>query len=123
MSRPITIHSDGTGRGTVILTDSGEKIERVAEVTFTISANGTAEATIDVQASCVNTKAELKEVFFFCPCCSEVLIHECDKTLGGESPEEHCEDIKVSLRNNLIHKCLRENGHDGSHFDGNVAWQ
>lgn len=85
MSRTVTIHSDGTGHGTVILDEDGNKLANVTEVSVNVEANGTSTATLYVQHTSLNIKAFVSEVVFVCPTCSHSMDHTCDPTFGGAS--------------------------------------
>ena len=84
MSRPITIHSDGTGRGTIVLDEDGKKIDNISGVTIYINALGVVEATLEVARAGVVTKAEVTNVIFNCPACGDSVDHQCDEVIGGE---------------------------------------
>lgn len=121
MSRPVTIHSDGTGRGTVVLSEDGEQLGGITDVTVSISANGVAEATIEVQHTSLNMKADVTDVIYHCPLCGDMMEHHCESTLGG-SVVAQCES-KLVLRDPWSeHKCIRGHGHPDNHFDGIRTW-
>lgn len=84
MSRPVTIHSDGTARGTVILDENGKRIENVSYVSISIGANSVVEATIEIAKPSLVTQADVTEVQFTCPCCGITETHQCDKEIGSE---------------------------------------
>lgn len=122
MSRPVTIHSDGTGRGTVVLTEDGEKLAGVTNVTVSIAANGVAEAVVEVMHTSVNMKADATEVVYVCPCCGDIMEHHCDPVMGGAS-QLQCESKLVERDPYTERKCIRGTGHPDNHFDGIRAWE
>lgn len=120
MSRPVTIHSDGTGRGTVVLSEDGEQVGGITDLTVSIPANGVAEATIEVQHTSLNMKADVTEVLFTCPCCGDMIEHKCDPVIGPQATQ--CES-KLIMRDPYDEKmCIRGHGHADAHFDGKQVW-
>lgn len=87
MSRFVTVHSDGTGRGTVILDEDGKQIAGVTELNFSIEADGVTHGSIEVRGVHANVSGvAIEEVNFSCPLCGDVTEHKCDTQLGGGSP-------------------------------------
>lgn len=122
MSRPVTIHSDGTGRGTVVLSEDGEKIGGITDVTVSISANGVAEATIEVRHISLNMRAGVTAVVYNCPCCGDIMEHNCDPVMGGHS-QLKCESKLIERDPYNERHCTRGSGHPDNHFDGTRAWE
>lgn len=86
MSRFVTIHSDGTGHGTVLLDEDGKQVANVTEVSFSIEANGIARGDIEVRGIRTNVSGvAIDEVRFACPLCGDISEHQCDQTLGGST--------------------------------------
>jgi predicted RNA-binding Zn-ribbon protein involved in translation (DUF1610 family) len=121
MSRPVTIHSDGTGRGTVVLTEDGEQVGGVTDVTVSIAANGVATATIEVQHVSLNMKADVADVLYHCPLCGDMMEHHCESTMGG-SVLNQCPSKLIERDPWVERHCIRGNNHPDSHFDGTRAW-
>lgn len=83
MKNRLMIHSDGTGPGTVILDDDGNKVANVARLDISIEADGFAEATLEVKATAFSVDAGVASVEFHCPACSSGFEHSCHTTVGG----------------------------------------
>lgn len=123
MSRPVTIHSDGTGRGTVVLSEDGEKLGGVTDVSISIAANGIAEATIEIKHTSLNIKANVTEVLYTCPCCGSMMEHYCDSAMGGASTPNMCDSVLTDAPGAVARRyCIRGANHPDSHFDGTRAW-
>lgn len=86
MSRRVTIHSDGTGRGTDLILEDGAKIEHVHSMTIRVDAGGMVEAELEIAPTALNMSAGVAEVNFVCPVCGDSMDHKCDTTLGGGDP-------------------------------------
>lgn len=87
MSRLVTVHSDGTGHGTVILDENGAQLANVAELNFSVEANGVARGNIEVLGIKTNvSNVAIEEVTFVCPLCQDRSEHTCDQQLGGGAP-------------------------------------
>lgn len=123
MSRSVMIHSDGTGHGTVVLDEDGNKLANIMELNVSVEANGTSVATIYVQQAKLSVKADVTDVIFVCPACSESIEHHCDSTFAGspapDSPHiANCDQHSPSGNR----ACIRQFMHTKRHFDGEVVW-
>lgn len=123
MSRPIIVHSDGTGRGTVILDENGKELAGVTEIDIHIDAAGLAEAVINVRHASTVINGTATEVLFSCPLCYETHSHTCDSEFQHSSQllpvlSSH----RCNVKNVAYGECLREINHTQSHFDGKNAW-
>lgn len=87
--RAVTIHSDGTGNGTVIVTADGTQINDVVGASISISPREFNEVTLDLLGTIVKVDGTVKNVNFTCPICDHSEDHECDSVVGGGSPVTH----------------------------------
>lgn len=82
--RTVTIHSDGTGPGTVIIDEDGNKLEGVLDVTIRMHAGEYNTADLEIIAPQTQVQAKVDEVSFLCPVCEEYQTHQCHPaTLSG----------------------------------------
>jgi hypothetical protein len=121
MSRPVTIHSDGTGRGTVVLDEDGKQISGISNLSLNVDAKGVVEVTIEVIKSQVNIQGTVTEVIFECPLCSEGHTHTCDPDLGGIATTT-CNSKLIRRDPYTETGCIRGAHHPDRHFDGITAW-
>lgn len=85
--RQVTIHSDGYGgSGTVILDESGKRIDTVRSVVLEIEAGAYNEAVLTIQGVLARVDATVKVIVFECPLCTHIEEHTCDQTLGDPLP-------------------------------------
>ena len=83
MSRHVTIHSDGTGHGTVLLDADGNKLDNVSAVDISIEANGLAVATLTINKVETIVSGDVESVNTICPMCSGFIQHTCDPEFKG----------------------------------------
>lgn len=85
MSRTVTVHSDGTALGTVVLTEDGERFGNVTHLDLAVDATDGASLTLEVRGSGIkaNVQAQLTETTFHCQACGEYCEHRCDAAFGG----------------------------------------
>lgn len=121
MSRSVTIHSDGTGRGTVVLGEDGQQIPNLAGLNIYITPMGVVEATLEVHSPTVVVQAHATEVQWTCPSCNVTETHKCDETFG--EPLQKCDNSLIVRDPWMQHDCIRGKGHDAKHFDGNRVWE
>lgn len=78
MSSVVTIHSDGTPKGTSVVTDDGEVIPHVVEVDISMRTDGVA-ANIEIAKPSLVVKVSDVHFTWACPGCSEPVDHECNE--------------------------------------------
>lgn len=82
----ISIHSDGTPQGTVILDDNGKKLENVTNVTIYLEPRDVVTATVDLMMVPVIVNAEIRQWTFTCADCDKDVHHECNGKSSMASP-------------------------------------
>lgn len=85
--KKLSVHSDGTSEGTVVIDEDGNRIEGIAEISINIDArDGVPKLTLDIWAPrTVITKSDLETVWLKCQFCGGSELHECDsKSLDGK---------------------------------------
>lgn len=122
--KKITVHSDGTGSGTVVLDEDGRQIADVSNIVLDIAAGDIARATLEVVTPMSNVNASVEHVVFVCPLCGDSNDHHCGPTLGGATSHvRRCSSKYRTLYPDQEFSCVREDGHDKLHFDGERAWE
>ena len=91
----VTVHSDGTGTGTIILDEDGKEITGVAGVDIFIAANEPNTATLTIHLTQTNVTADVKTVEGVCPCCNKRLEHKCEVVLGSKQPDDEVMHLQV----------------------------
>lgn len=82
--KTVTIHSDGTGPGTVIIDENGNKLNGVIEATIRLAAGDYNTVDLEIIAPEVQITAAVDETSFLCPICEEYQSHQCQpNTLSG----------------------------------------
>ena len=128
--RQVSIHSDGTARGTTVLTESGEQLDNITELSVSMSSEGGIRATLEMTGTInLNTQALVEDVTFHCQLCSGSTDHICDVSFGdGSSPvftQGHVVSVQCPSRFSFRGEnstCIRQAGHDKKHFDGERIW-
>jgi hypothetical protein len=133
----------------VILDENGAQLANVAELNFSVEANGVARGSIEVLGIKTNvSNVAIEEVTFVCPLCQDRSEHTCDTRLGGGSPTIQHTSLQFAPNgmasipppvyaiswvpcgrtwNNGMHDltCIvNEDIHHQSHFDGEhgISW-
>jgi hypothetical protein len=86
MGGKITIHSDGTPMGTVVITENGEKLENVTSATVYLDAREVTQVHLEVVLAPLIINGEIRSWNFVCPVCGEGFEHECNgkaSSMGG----------------------------------------
>lgn len=86
MGRPVTIHSEGTGKDTVIVNEDGLKLDNVRAATVQIEAGCINEVTLEIIGSPVKIDGTVTSSAFTCQLCDTTVDHECDSVVGGGQP-------------------------------------
>jgi hypothetical protein len=133
MSRQVSIHSDGTARGTVVLDDNGNEIADVVELSAHISVEGGTQVTLEIRGKPnLNLQGIVESVVFHCPLCSGSTDHNCDTAFGTGSSVVFTQGniVAVQCPESLVYRdpyrqfdCIRQAGHDKRHFDGERVWE
>lgn len=80
----VTIHSDGTGPGTIIIDESGNKLEGVISATVRMNAGEYNTVDLEVMAPATQVSGKVDSTSFMCPVCEEYVSHDCrPATLSG----------------------------------------
>jgi len=124
MSKKISIHSDGTGQGTVVLTEDGEALANISELSISIEPGDVVRATLYVNRPIVNVVADSAEVVMTCPICSESHEHRCNPSFPGDNVllDHRCESKLVLQDPYTASQCIRKREHSKAHFDGERVW-
>ena len=93
--KKVTVHSDGTGTGTIILDEDGKEITGVAGVDIFIAANEMNTATLTIHLTQTNVTADVKTVEGVCPCCNKRLEHKCEVVLGSQQPDDEVMQLQI----------------------------
>lgn len=81
----ITIESQGTGLDTSVLTHpSGEIIEGISDATIRIAAGDVNRVDLSILMPKIEVMAEVDTVYYECPCCHDVIVHQCN----SDEPDE-----------------------------------
>jgi len=78
----LTIHSDGTPSGTIVMTESGEVIDYVSAVDFSISTGMISTIRLELSHASVILTGELEGMMVNCWGCGESVEHECNPKLN-----------------------------------------
>lgn len=79
MMRRLTIHSDGTSQGTVVLDEDGNEIQGITDLDFRVTTDDLNEITLEIRAVSANVQGDLRLIVFECPVCNHRHDHICDK--------------------------------------------
>lgn len=73
----VRIDSDGQPRDTVVSLDDGTELDRVYAVWWHLDTDSLARVDISLWGTVLHVVGEVDQVELQCPCCNEVLKHEC----------------------------------------------
>ncbi len=73
----VRIDSDGMPKDTVVSLEDGTELDKVYSVWWSIDTDSTARVEVSVWGSVIHVAGELQKVELKCPCCAEVIAHEC----------------------------------------------
>jgi hypothetical protein len=83
--KKVTIHSDGTGPGSVVLSEDGHKLDNVIDATIWITAGELTRVDLTLTGVPSIIEGHLDMIYFYCPNCDENISHQCKpKTLSGQ---------------------------------------
>lgn len=74
----VTIHSQGTGRDTVLIGESGEQLKNITSLDVHIEADELTTVSLEVRGIATIINGTVTEIRFVCPCCGETYDHDCD---------------------------------------------
>jgi hypothetical protein len=123
MIEKLVIHSDGTGRGTIVMDENGRQLPNISDMTVSVNYLGHTEAILEVSNVSLNITADLTEVLFICPSCGDSHEHHCTTQLGGTPIEEACEATLTFQDPWKMEICIRGRNHTQKHFSGEHAWE
>lgn len=100
--RKITIHSDGTPGGTVVLDEDGNKLESITELDIHMQSDQMVETTMRVMMTPTIIESHVERVEASCPVCGETVEHKCDPSSFNADPGSWSSTVTQNLLINPI---------------------
>lgn len=100
--RKITIHSDGTPGGTVVLDEDGNKLESITELDIHMQSDQMVETTMRVMMTPTIIESHVERVEASCPVCGETVEHKCDPSSFNADPGSWSSTVTQNLLINPV---------------------